>query len=234
VTTPTLARTLCVWLLPFVVIGACQSQRVPSPVGSNIDVQVLISSSAWSSHHNATPPIAVSTVSATPVPAGRQCDAPEDCSWWQEPDPRLQCCGGECQNTASSATNCGSCGNTCPGSLICSNGTCVTATAGCGSARCGTGEVCCSGLCVTPSGNRQNCGSCGESCRFAGAPCQSGVCCAASEPTASCHSSSCPDNFVRCHDGTCRDVTSDTLNCGGCSRPCGARLAHCVAGNCVL
>ena len=53
----------------------------------------------------------------------------------------LTSCNGQCVDTATDATNCGSCGNTCNQGQSCVNGACVTT--------CPSGTTECNGNCVT-------------------------------------------------------------------------------------
>ncbi|MDB4982202.1 MAG: Tryptophan synthase alpha chain [Myxococcales bacterium] len=168
---------------------------------------------------------------AGPAPPGRVCADTAACNWWQEPDPRVSCCGGGCTNTATDPDNCGACGHRCAASEVCTDGACGVAAASCGSAPCGGGNICCGGQCVRPYNNRNNCGGCGVTCTFTGAGCHLGVCCAADDATAACRSSTCADGLVLCSDG-CRDVGSDPRHCGACDRACPATLPRCAAGLC--
>lgn len=95
----------------------------------------------------------------------------------------FSCSGGQCQvgtcaegfancnaavpgcetRTQTDARNCGTCGNSCPGNQICTNGRCG----------CPSGQLFCNGNCVPES--NVNCGSCGTTCT-GGASCTGGVC----------------------------------------------------------
>lgn len=91
-------------------------------------------------------------------------------------------CGDNCVDFKSDARNCGSCGNACPASQVCQNGTC-----GCpsGSTMCGTtcrnlntdpnncsacnkacspGQGCCGATCKDMTADALNCGTCGNMC----------------------------------------------------------------------
>jgi hypothetical protein len=167
------------------------------------------------------------------VLAGRACDTSADCSWWQDPDPQIVCCGGQCLNLHRDPRNCGACGVQCPAGQVCAEGACREAGPTCGSARCPAGELCCGGSCFLPIGT--DCGGCGISCSAAGAGCVNGRCCAfapVKDTSPLCdESNACPDWQARCDD-VCRDITIDPSNCGGCARACPADLPRCVAGIC--
>jgi hypothetical protein len=74
-------------------------------------------------------------------------------------------CSGQCVDTATDATNCGSCGNACAPGDICVNGACgcpATPTGG----SCGRSLDCCSGKCRRVVDPSQQCPGDGT-----GAPC---------------------------------------------------------------
>jgi Stigma-specific protein, Stig1 len=169
---------------------------------------------------------------ATPaIPAGRACATSDECSWWQERDPNVPCCGGECTNTRYDVQNCGGCGVRCAANEMCAHGACVSAPEACGSVTCDAGDICCGGACVRPYVEGANCGGCGVACRFEGASCLAGVCCPGTDPMAPCRTPSCPSGQVMCGDG-CRDLGSDPRHCGACDRACSSKDARCVAGLC--
>jgi hypothetical protein len=179
---------------------------------------------------------------------GRDCATARDCSWWQDPDPRLACCDGQCSNTAIDAENCGACGNVCGAGQTCVNDACrsagqsaaravtatgaMTATVDCGPAGCAPGQLCCGGECIKPERDHRNCGACGVTCKFGVSACRLGVCCPGTDPGASCHTARCPDGQVWC-GAACRDVGADADHCGGCDRACPPSARRCVAGACL-
>jgi hypothetical protein len=71
-------------------------------------------------------------------------------------------CGGACVDLTAEA-NCGSCGNACLASEVCTNGACVTCSTLCG------------GACADLANDNLNCGSCGNACP-PGESCGSGSC----------------------------------------------------------
>ncbi len=114
------------------------------------------------------------------------------------------CCRGSCLDPfGSDKDNCGACGQGCPGSSACGNGTCtIPCTTTAGPTACGAGStcvggsycaqtscagavdgqacadqlggsLCCGGSCVDPTSDPKNCGSCGVTC--ASGMCGSGV-----------------------------------------------------------
>ena len=76
-------------------------------------------------------------------------------------------CDGTCRNLSAEPDHCGSCGTSCAGEQVCSQGACKS--------DCSEGLVNCSRSCVDTAVDVANCGSCGMHCA-AGATCQSGRC----------------------------------------------------------
>ncbi|HYQ18316.1 MAG TPA: glycosyl hydrolase family 8, partial [Polyangiaceae bacterium] len=76
-----------------------------------------------------------------------------------------EACGNSCVVKATDPTNCGSCGNRCPGGAACANGTCS----------CGAGKNTCAGVCVDVGTDPTNCGVCGKVCAT-GQTCSGGLC----------------------------------------------------------
>ena len=71
--------------------------------------------------------------------------------------PRYQAkCGGKCVPTSVDPDNCGSCGNKCTGTKVCSSGTCTD--------ECLPGRSKCDNRCVDLDTDSDNCGSCGREC----------------------------------------------------------------------
>ena len=80
-------------------------------------------------------------------------------------------CDGHCTNLRSDPANCGECGNACPSSQVCKQGTCIPRSNGC------TGKANCGGVCTNLQIDRAHCGVCGRAC----APsqiCKNGECAA--------------------------------------------------------
>jgi hypothetical protein len=180
------------------------------------------------------PPVPLTTIVVAdhpdPGPAGRECTASSDCSWWQDPDPNAVCCDNLCANVARDSLNCGACGHPCGPGKICAGGICV-APVDCTPGSCVDGNVCCAGECIRPYNNVNDCGACGHACRFSGAGCRQGVCCSADQPDAACWMSTCGENLVSCPDG-CKDIGTDPDNCGACGGKCPPDARTCVAGLC--
>lgn len=86
--------------------------------------------------------------------------------------------------------------------------------------RCGASETACGGTCVDLRRNRDNCGSCGNSCQD-GTVCIMGTC-----------TVSCPTGQTLC-GGLCATTATDRTNCGGCGVVCGAGQV-CSNGACTL
>jgi hypothetical protein len=117
------------------------------------------------------------------------------------------CCGAACVDTQTSASHCGSCGNTCPEGKECVGGVC----------QCPLTQAECGGACVDTATDVNNCGSCGNVC-----PSEKRECVG-------------PDgtgqgNFAfthygpYCAQGTCRLAAASFI-------PCGTQT--CVNGVCV-
>lgn len=70
-----------------------------------------------------------------------------------------------CETNLDSDSNCGACGNTCPGGFICSGGVC----------QCSGGLVNCGGQCVDLANDVNNCGGCNNVCS-GGDICEFGSC----------------------------------------------------------
>src|SRR5690606_5735751 len=132
------------------------------------------------------------------------------------------CCGGTCVDTASSTTNCGTCGNTCTSGQTCLSGTCTTdapcpapcgigETCTAGTCRCGTGgpcpagQRCCGGECVDINSNVGHCGACGRVC----------------------------GGSEQCCSGLCTNTQTSVNNCGSCGNVCGDTANGCTAGSCT-
>ncbi len=119
-------------------------------------------------------------------------------------------CGGVCVDTQGDYQNCGTCGNVCGNSDVCSHGTCAVVCGG-GSSRCGNS-------CVDFKSDPQNCGGCGNKCTT-GQVCTGGMC-----------ALTCQSGLTDC-SGACVDTTSDDFNCGMCGNGC-ANGQQCVNSAC--
>jgi len=194
---------------------------------------------------------------------GRPCPTGNTCAAGACVAPRPACPTGQtdcapaapapgCVNLATSATNCGACGRTCPSGLTCAAGVCVCPTgrslcgrlcvdlqtddahcAGCGRA-CTSGQTCQTGACRCPTGRTLCNGACvdGQSdeahCGACGTACGAGQTCQAGR-------CACPTGQTACGEGaaaTCADTTTDRLHCGACGRACATGHA-CVGGACA-
>jgi hypothetical protein len=144
------------------------------------------------------------------------------------------CPDGYCYELASSAANCGICGNQCPAGMICSASTCtnvpvetttavpatttaaVTTTSAVSSGPTLIGDlskICvisgktnCDGSCVNLSTDSSNCGSCGTKCT---------------------------GPLMGCCKGTCKSYASDAANCGSCGHKC-LTGSTCQSGSCKV
>ncbi len=135
-------------------------------------------------------------------------------------------------------------GATCPGSGVCTNGTCSCApenmcgevcadktsdpnncgmcgnkcpsTATCvgSQCKCAGNATACDGQCVDTTTDSNHCGNCTTPCA-PGSTCQGGVC-------------KCPGGLKLCNNA-CVDTSTDTANCGTCNNVCSV----CQAGNCI-
>ena len=140
------------------------------------------------------------------------------------------CPDGYCYELASSAGNCGICGNMCPAGMTCSASTCtnvattettapvtttaVVTTTGTVSGLHTVGPLTkncfilgltsCSGSCVNTSTDSSNCGSCGTKCT---------------------------GPLMGCCKGTCTSYVTDVSNCGSCGHKC-LTGSTCESGSC--
>jgi hypothetical protein len=224
------ARSSVVVVAVLLVTATCNQDReplVPSPAAPDSSVQ------AASPVPEPLPPRASGSPEELMLP-GRACETGADCTWWQDPDPKIVCCGGQCINTARDPRNCGACGTMCPSGQVCSDGACREAGPACGAVQCGGGEICCGGRCVVPISS-SDCGGCGIACRFGGGGCASGNCCAwapVPDSAPACQPQAmCPGWQASC-DRVCVDLATDPDNCGGCGRGCPSSLRRCLAGIC--
>ena len=148
-----------------------------------------------------------------PMPIGAPLpDETIDCiaAWIDGLDPIAGCetcsVGDLCIDLTTDPAHCGECGNACPSTSSCIDGTCT----------CPGSESICSATCVDLTSDPANCGACGSDC---GALfCLQGQC-----------ASDCGD-LSDC-SGACVDLTSDPANCGTCANTCGTG-SSCVGGRC--
>jgi hypothetical protein len=120
-------------------------------------------------------------------------------------------CGDVCTQLASSADNCGYCGNTCAPGSICDGGQCRSEAQG-----CSPSTLLCGRDCVDPTSNGSHCGACDASCP-SDATCVGGGC-------------DCPGDLSAC-GSTCVDTLQDVANCGACGTAC-VDTQTCEAGIC--
>lgn len=135
-----------------------------------------------------------------------------------------------CEQTSTDPLNCGACDNVCPiGKPNCSGGTCTNASCGTGTADCGSGSC---DIDITSDLN--NCGGCGNICTFAvGSPnasraCTQGACVA-----------QCATGYGDCNgdylDG-CEQKLDTLEDCGACNQGCSIQnaVATCSTGTCKV
>jgi hypothetical protein len=76
-------------------------------------------------------------------------------------------CGGNCVNTQTDSLNCGNCGESCGGSLLCRSGHCA----------CPEAQTLCNAQCTDVLTDKDNCGICGHGCETTDpSDCVAGVC----------------------------------------------------------
>jgi hypothetical protein len=109
-------------------------------------------------------------------------------------------CTGQCVDTQTDPTHCGSCGSVCPRGAMCIAGACK-----CPAAQ----STPCNGSCVDLATDHNNCGGCGNACP-AGDRCANKSCVA------------CQSTDKMC-SGVCVDPATDISNCGSCD-------VHCPSG----
>ncbi len=161
-------------------------------------------------------------------------------------------CGGTCTLLEWDPDNCGACGNACPEAApYCSQGVCSP---------CQPGLTLCGDSCVDLGSNPDHCGGCGNLCGGSTPNCYQGACvggCQRSCPEGWCGGDgcggecACPDGFICMGDGlnmcvpsdgdcpagltlcngSCTNLSFDTLNCGACGNVCGGGET-CSGGVC--
>lgn len=131
------------------------------------------------------------------------------------PDVCHLACDGACVSSQNDPKNCGSCGNVCPGSQVCSDGTC----------RCPGGDVICGAgadaACVSLE-SEDNCGACGHACP-PGSACVAGACVCLGEEAGVLLCSTDAGTEI------CANTENDPNNCGGCGVAC-ALTQTCISG----
>jgi Cys-rich repeat protein len=163
---------------------------------------------------NATPTCAMGTCGFTCNPGFANCDG--------------NAANGCEVNVATSATNCGRCGNACPAATnaapACTAGTCgVTCNMGFGNCDGVAGNGCEANLNTSATA----CGACGRACTVANG---TGAC-----TMGTCGIGMCNTGFGNCDGNTANgcelDLRADRNNCGACGNRCSAS-AVCFAGMC--
>jgi len=115
-------------------------------------------------------------------------------------------CDGACANLQTDANNCGSCGQHCMASEVCSGGLCSP---------CPAGGTQCTDQCADLNSDPFNCGACGKVCA-ASESCTAGAC-------STCEATVCGN--------VCTELRTSHANCGACGNACAADQC-CVAGSC--
>jgi hypothetical protein len=103
------------------------------------------------------------------------------------------CCNGSCVNPETDKNNCNFCGEVCPGTSECSQGSCTAACTASGPMACPSGSVC-----------------------VGGSYCAHGSCAGVPDGEACTD----PSGHFLCCGGACIDATSDPNNCGKCGTKC--------------
>jgi Stigma-specific protein, Stig1 len=149
----------------------------------------------------------------------------------------LTACSGQCVDVLTDVENCGSCGNRCPVNVACISGICGGAPDASLDASDDAGtsgdssmvpdatvvrDSAADASCEPPFNTRENCGTCGKSCKV-GEDCLLG-----NNAVLACLPQ-CVAPQVAC-SGRCVDVQIDPSNCGRCGKFCVSFL--CAAGEC--
>ena len=124
-------------------------------------------------------------------------------------------CGTACINVATSANNCGACGQACPAGFSCQDRLC----------RCSQADQCGSGNSVECSGTGR-CGCAGNSCEV-GETCTGN----GGNVSCSCNGGDACDKDRLCCPAGCVNPASDEDNCGACGHKC-ASGQTCNKGQC--
>jgi hypothetical protein len=95
---------------------------------------------------------------------------------------------------------------------------------------CGEGSTCCPGntSCVDTRFSQKNCGACGVECTN-GELCGGGTC---GCPVGPGNVMKCPNGQSCCGANGCKNLMTDTKNCGQCGNACGVG-ATCAGGQCL-
>lgn len=145
-------------------------------------------------------------------------------------DRRSAPCEPECsayQTCVDGICRDANCPTPCRDGRVCVNGFCAR---GCDSddpVECHDTETCCSHIqaCIDEDNDFFNCGGCGEICPAGRSNyCQNGRCGCRGYTT-----NPCGEGFGCCADG-CKDLQTDTQNCGSCGHSCSN--LECVNGEC--
>jgi hypothetical protein len=246
-------RGSIVTLLVGATLVACGGKTSGSPARPSTDAGAAITDAAVG--NDATTGADADGDAGSPQgPEDAGADAPQ-CS-----SPHTAC-AGTCVDLRSDENNCGACGATCNGGLVCKQGMCAL--------ECANGTTLCGGgTCVDTQTDSQNCGACDRPCA-SGQVCSQGACvsgCTSGEmcngtcvntqqdpnncgacgvvcpckPTPGCHGGactcSCAAGLVECVSndggpGECADVQTSTFDCGQCGNVCPAG-EMCAGGHC--
>ena len=124
--------------------------------------------------------------------------------------PGQERCDGLCVDPRSNPNHCGSCGNACPETEVCDDGSCADS--------CSGGRTDCDRACVDTNTNPLHCGGCSQFCSQAEI-CSNGAC-----------SSSCEADQSQC-GASCVDLQTSDQHCGACDEPCSIGQM-CSGGSC--
>lgn len=170
----------------------------------------------------------------TECPNGTVCDTANStciakCTTQTDCPVNFDCCGGKCENIASSLSHCGACDAPCTpanGTGACSNGICSVASCDTGYENCDTSPV--NGCEINTNTTATHCGGCGSTCsNNNGTPsCSGGKC-----------QVSCNPGFADCDgnalgNGCEINIYTDVKNCGGCGKVCPPATPNCSQGTC--
>ena len=147
------------------------------------------------------------------------------------------CPDGYCYELASSASNCGICGNMCPTGMICSASTCsnvpIEATTAAPTTSTTTAAVTTTTTSSVSSGPTLI-GGLSKACFLWGGTNCGGTCVNLSINNGNCGSCGhiCSGLTATCCGGGCTNLNKDTSNCGTCGHKCGV-TSSCVSGSCT-